>query len=314
MPRHRQVRALFLLLATLPLSGCLFHSRKVERQLSKAPLKNATQQELVDAINLQAARIRTMQATVDIDTSVGGENRGKITDYKEIRGYVLARKPAMLRLIGLMPIVRNRAFDMVSDGRDFKLWIPPKNRFIIGRNDAETPNPKQPLENIRPQNLYEALLIHEIDPENEIAVLENGFETVLDAKRHQYEQPDYEIVVVRKGKTGWYLSRKIVFSRTDLQPHRQFIYNERGVLATDVRYGEYKDYDGISFPKQTEIERPQEEYDITLNMVKLEFNKPLTDDQFELQQPPGAEVVRLGAHPSVEPVSQSHPAVSVLPK
>jgi len=314
MTRLRRARALVLLLATIPLSGCLFHSRKVERQLSKAPLKSATQQELVDAINLQAARIRTMQATVDIDTSVGGENRGKVTDYKEIRGYVLARKPAMLRLIGLMPIVRNRAFDMVSDGREFKLWIPPKNRFIIGRNDAETPNPKQPLENMRPQNLYEALLIREIDPENEIAVLENGFETVLDAKRHRYEQPDYEVVVVRKGKMGWFLSRKIVFSRTDLQPHRQFIYNEKGVLVTDVRYGEYKEYDDINFPKQTEIERPQEEYDITLNIVKLEFNKPLTDEQFELQQPPGAEVVRLGSHPSVEPVSQSHSAVSVVPK
>jgi outer membrane lipoprotein-sorting protein len=294
MIRLRPLRALFLLLAVLPLSGCLFRSRKVERQLSTAPLRTATQQELVDAVNLQAARIRTMQATVDIDTSVGGENRGKVTDYKEIRGYVLARKPAMLRLIGLLPIVRNRAFDMVSDGKEFRLWIPPKNRFVIGRNDADTPNPKQPLENVRPQNLYEALLIREIDPQNEIAVLENGYETVLDSRRHRVDQPDYEIVVVRKGKMGWFLSRKIVFSRTDLKPHRQLIYDERGILATDVRYGEYKEYDGIGFPTQTEIERPQEEYDITLNIVKLELNTTLTDDQFELQQPASAEVVRLG--------------------
>jgi len=313
MTRLRRARALVLLLATIPLSGCLFRSRKVERQLSPAPLKAAMQRELIDAINLQAARIRTLQATVDIDTSVGGANRGKVTDYKEIRGYVLARKPSMLRLIGLMPIVRNRAFDMVSDGREFKLWIPPKNRFIIGRNDLETPNPKQPLENIRPQNLYEALLIREIDPENEIAVLENGFETVLDKKRHRYEQPDYEIVVVRKGKNGWFLSRKIIFSRTDLQIHRQLIYNDEGVLVTDVRYGEYKEYDSIPFPSQIEISRPQEEYDITLNIVKMDINKPLTDEQFALQQPPGAEVVRLGGQPAIEPVSESHSS-GVVPK
>lgn len=293
MTRLRLVRAVFLFLAILPLSGCLFRSRKVERQLSMAPLKSATQQELVDAINLQAARIRTMQATVDIDTSVAS-GHGTVTDYKEIRGYVLARKPAMLRMIGLLPIVRNRAFDMVSDGKEFKLWIPPKNRFVIGRNDAETPNPKQPLENVRPQNLYEALLIREIDSEKEIAVVENGYETVLDSRRHRVDQPDYEIVVVRKGKMGWFLSRKIIFSRTDLQPHRQLIYDDRGILVTDVRYGEYKDYDGISFPTQTEIERPQEAYDITLNILKLELNKPLTDDQFDLQQPSGAEVVHLG--------------------
>ena len=291
---YRARAALVLILAVLPLGGCLFRSRKVERKFSSAPLQAATQKELVDAINAQAARIQSMQATVDIDTSVGGESKGKITDYKEIRGYVLARKPAMLRMIGLMPIVRNRAFDMVSDGKEFKLWIPPKNRFVIGRNDAETVNPKQPLERIRPQNLYEAILIREIDPQDEIAVLENGYETVLDPKRHLVEQPDYEIVVVKKGKQGWFLSRKIIFSRTDLQPHRQFVYDENGRLVTDVRYGEYQDYDGIKFPTQIEIERPQEEYDITLNILKLELNKPITDDQFVLQQPPGAEVVRMG--------------------
>ena len=290
---------LLLLLAVLPLTGCLFRSRKVERQLSTAPLKTTTQQELVDSINTQAARIRSFQATVDIDTSVGGVNNGQVTDYKEIRGYVLARKPAMLRLIGLMPIVRNRAFDMVSDGKEFRLWIPPKNRFVVGRNDVDVPHPKQRLESIRPQDFYDALLIREIDPENEIAVLENGYETVLDSKRHRVDQPDYEIVVVRKGKNGWFLSRKIMFSRIDLQPHRQQVYDEKGNLATDVRYGDYKDYDGISFPTQTEIERPQEAYDITLNIVKLELNKPITDEQFVLQQPEGAEVVHLGqdSHP-----------------
>jgi len=290
-----------LFLVVLPLTGCLFRSRKVEWQLSTAPLQSATQQELVDAINARAGKIKTMQATVDIDTSVGGVNKGQVTDYKEIRGYVLARKPSMLRMIGLMPIVRNRAFDMVSDGQEFKLWIPPKNRFVTGRNDTETVNPKQPLENLRPQNLYEALLIQEIDPANEIAVLENGYETVIDSRRHRVEQPDYEIVVVRRGKQGWFLSRKIVFSRTDLEPHRQLIYDENGKLATDVRYGEYKDYDGIRFPTQTEIERPQEEYDITLNILKLDLNKPLSDDQFDLQVPAGAEVVHLG-----QPAGQAH--------
>ena len=96
---------------------------------------------------------------MDIDTSAGGVKKGHVTDYKEIRGYVLARKPAMLHMIGLLPIVRTTAFDMVSDGQDFKLWIPPKNRFVMGRNAVQTRNPDQPMENIRPQNIYEALLI-----------------------------------------------------------------------------------------------------------------------------------------------------------
>jgi outer membrane lipoprotein-sorting protein len=294
MSHSRSTVAILLLALSVAETGCLFRTRIVEMRTSTAKLQTATKQELIDRINSEATSIKTLNATVNIATSVGGERKGKVTEYEEIRGYILVRKPDMLRMIGLFPIVRNKAFDMVSDGNEFKLWIPAKNRFVTGRNDMETTNPKQPLESIRPQNLYEALLIREIDPANEIAVLEHGYETVLDSKRHRVDQPDYEIVVVRRGKTGWFLSRKIVFSRIDLEPHRQMIYDEGGKLATDVRYGEYKDYDGIRFSTQTEIERPQEGYDITLNVLKLDLNNPLTDDQFELAQPEGAEVVHLG--------------------
>jgi len=196
-------------------------------------------------------------------------------------------------MIGLMPIVRTTAFDMVSDGTQFKLWIPPKNRFVVGLNQMPTPSTDQPMENIRPQNIYDALLIPRIDPESEIAVRANGLETLHDAKGHPILQDDYELIVLRKSDQGWRLARKIVFRRTDLKPDRQYIYDEDGKIATDARYAAYKDYDGVSYPSRIEIKRPQEEYDITLNVLKMEINHPLTDDQFVLEQPAGAEVVHL---------------------
>lgn len=287
-----------LVLLVLPSAGCLFRSRKVERVISTAPLKTASQQDLIDYINGEAAKIRTMQATVDIDTTVGGAKKGKVTEYQQIRGYVLARKPSMLRMIGLMPVVRNRAFDMVSDGAEFKLSIPPKNKFVTGRNDAEMPDAKQPLENLRPQHIYDALLLREIDPESEIAILENDVEKVRDAKGHQTEQADYDMHIARKGPHGWFLSRRIIFGRNDLLPHRQLVYDQRGNVATDARYEDYRDFNGVNFPNQIEIRRPQEEYDIVLTMVKLQLNVKLTDDQFVLDQPAGAEVVRLGSKAS----------------
>jgi outer membrane lipoprotein-sorting protein len=285
--------ALALVLAVLPTTGCLFRTRPVEETYSKAPLQETTQSGLIENINQQAGKIQSLKATVDIDTSVGGAKKGHQTDYKEIRGYVLARKPAMLHMIGLLPIVRTTAFDMVSNGEEFKLWIPPKNRFVTGRNDLQTHNADQPMESIRPQDIYEALLIRPIDPEREIAVLENSEEILHDSKGRRVLQEDYELVVIRKGEQGWALSRKIVFSRIDLQPHRQYIYDQQGKLVTDARYANYKENDGISFPSRIEISRPQEEYDITLNILKLEMNKALRDDQFALEQPPGAEVVHL---------------------
>ena len=293
MRRASSFWALVLFLGVLPTTGCLFRTRPVEETYSKAPLQESSQSGLIDNIDQQAEKIQSLKATVDIDTSVGGAKKGHQTDYKEIRGYVLARKPAMLHMIGLLPIVRTTAFDMVSNGQEFKLWIPPRNRFVTGRNNVQTHNADQPMESIRPQDIYEALLIRPIDPEREIAVLENSNEILHDAKGHRVLQEDYELVVIRKGEQGWALSRKIVFSRTDLKPHRQYIYDEQGKLVTDARYADYKDNDGISFPSRIEIFRPQEEYDITLNMLKLEINTPLRDDQFALEQPPGAEVVRL---------------------
>jgi len=275
--------------------GCLFRTRPVEEQYSKEPLLETTQQGLIDAINQQAEAIQTLKATVDIDSSAGGIKKGHVTDYKEIRGYVLAKKPDELHMIGLMPFVRTTAFDMVSDGREFKLWIPPKNKFVVGQNQVKTPSADQPMENIRPQNIYEALLIRHIQPApTEIAVLENGYETLHDAKGHRILQEDYELTVIKQqGENNYTLSRKIIFGRVDLKPHRQFIYSDDGKIATDAHYADYKDYNGFSFPSRIEIYRPQEEYAITLNILKLDINTPLRDDQFVLEQPAGAQVVHL---------------------
>lgn len=300
-------RAVVVVLAVLPLTGCLFRSRKVVQPVNDVQLKTATQQELIDYINTQANKIQSVQATVDIDTTVGGVKKGKVTDYQEIRGYLLLRKPAMLRLIGLMPIVRNKAFDMVSDGQRFKLWIPSKNRFVIGRNDVETRNASQPLESLRPQYMYDALLLQRIDPQNEIAVLENDTELVTEAKSHKVSRADYVIDVIRNGSQGWVLSRKIVFSRTDLLPHRQLLYDSDGNVRTNAVYEKYKNENGVNFPWQIEIAMPQAEYDITLNIVKLEMNEPLPDDKFALEQPPGAEVVDLDkqdAHSASAPAAK----------
>jgi len=285
-------RALLVLLVVVPLTGCLFRSRKVQPPAGAGAVKTATQRELIESINSQAARIQTVQATVDIDTSVGGAKKGRVTDYKQIRGYVLVRKPTMLRMIGLMPIVRNTAFDMVSDGNDFKLSIPPKSRFVTGRDDVGTHSLTQPLENLRPKHIYDALLIREIAP-NEVAVMESETETIVDAKGHKLEQPEYILDVIRQGSQGWVLSRKITFSRSDLLPHRQTLYDDSGEIATDANYGDYRYENGVSFPWQIEISRPKEEYDITLTMVKLELNHPLADDKFVLAQPPGFEVIHL---------------------
>jgi len=305
IPGKTRLRALLPALLLLPLTGCLFRSHQVQVRYSTAALQKATPAELIARHNQLASQVRTLNATVDIDTSVGGVRKGKVTEYQEIRGYVLVRKPALLRMIGLFPILRNKAFDMVSDGSTFRVSIPPKNRFVVGHNDVVQPSP-QPLQNLRPQHIFDALLLHEVDPQSEIAVVEDGVETVTDPKsKKPVEEPDYVVVIIHRGEQGWYLARKVVFSRQDLMPHRQIVYDKNGQIATDARYDQLTDYGGVLFPAVIQIRRPQEEYSLVLNIVKLSLNQPLTDAQFTLEQPAGSELVDLdqpqGQHPPEGP-------------
>jgi len=204
------------------------------------------------------------------------------------------RKPEMLRMIGLVPVVRNRLFDMVSNGKKFEVSIPPFGKFYVGSREKTGPPSPQLLENLRPQQILDALLLQPVNAENEIAVLETGTENVKDPKTHKNAiAPNYVVIVIHRGDQGWYLSRKIIFSRIDLLPHEQQIYNREGQLATVTRYENYTDYDGTLFPGQIDIQRPIEEYSIALTVTKLRLNEPLTDAQFVLTQPPGSKLINL---------------------
>jgi hypothetical protein len=301
----RVLGAIFLVATLVGQTGCLFHTRVVETRTSTAKLETATRQQLVDMVNTEAGKIKTLNATVNIATSVGGEKKGKVTEFEEIRGYILVRKPDMLRMIGLFPIVRNKAFDMVSDGSQFKLSIPAKNKFYIGHNDVQNPG-TNPLEELRPQVIYNALLLPEIDFKNDIAVLESSTEIIYDTKKKkELEQPDYVLDIIHRTGNDWILARKIIFDRTNLVPHQQIIYDQAGSVATVATYQVYHDYNGASFPNVIEINRPKEEYSIRLTVEKLVINEELRDDQFALTQPIGSILVNLDQPQNQAASSQS---------
>jgi hypothetical protein len=296
MVRRNSILTAVVLVSILGSSGCLFRSHKVPVRTVAAALRSATLPELVEFINQQAAAVKTLNATVDIDTTVGGAKKGKVTEFQQIRGYILVSKPAKLRMIGLFPIVRNRAFDMVSDKDGFKLYIPAQNKFIVGPPDVTNPS-SNTLENLRPSVIYDALLLHPIDPKNQIAVLENGVEAVVtDVKsKKQVSYPTYIVDIIQRGELGWYLERKVIFSRTDLLPHRQLVYDKMGNLVTEAIYENHQNFKGVQFPTSITIMRPQEEYTIGLTVLKLILNEPMKDEQFALNQPPGSNLVRLDA-------------------
>ena len=100
--------------------------------------------------------------------------------------------------------------------------------------------------------------------------------------------------MLRRGAGGgWHLYRKVYFSRANLEPYRQTVYDDKGAITTDARYSDPQDFGGVRFPSLIEIDRPQEEYCIAIKMVKLTLNEPLKPEQFQLEVPPGVTVTEL---------------------
>jgi outer membrane lipoprotein-sorting protein len=290
---HSRFKTLILALAVLPLGGCLRTSHPVQIRMSTATLKEATLEQLVEAINQNAARLNSFKATVDIDTTVLERKKGELKDYPQVRGIVLLRKPEMLRMVLFVPVVRNTMFDMVSNGKTFELSVPSQNKFVVGSSKKTGKPSDKPLENLRPQHIFEALQLQPVDEAaGEIAILDNGLEIVKDPKKHKdVEQQDYEVLIIARDAAGAYLSRKVIFSRVDLLPHEQLIYDRKSRLITRARYENFTDHDGIMFPEVISIERPIEDYSITMSVVNLKVNAPLTDEQFVLSQPAGSKLV-----------------------
>src|SRR5262245_35377721 len=102
---HLRKTTLILLLVVLPFSGCGFRSsHPVKIRTSTAVLREVTLEQLEETINSNAARLNTLKATVDIDSSVLEQKKDKVTDNPQFAGMLLVRKPDMLRIRMLVPV------------------------------------------------------------------------------------------------------------------------------------------------------------------------------------------------------------------
>ena len=209
----------------------------------------------------------------------------------DVRGFILLAKPSTIRMQGQAPVVRTEIFDMVSNGEEFRLYIPPKQKFIVGKTGYRRPA-KNSLENLRPQHILEALLIPPIDASRDHYFLEES-----EAHGSRY----YVVTVVEEeGERGLRLKRKVWFDRSDLEVARAQFYSPQGGCLEDVHYADYKVFQGIHYPARIEVSRPVEDYQLTITLLKASFNQPIAPEKFELEKPQSAELVELSAAAQVE--------------
>lgn len=284
-------RVLFLIplvaVLLLPTSSCFVRKRVVAGPAPRKnqPLLSATKEELIQRVHAASDAIHAFTMRADISPSVGALYGGELTDYATIRGVFLFQRPDSIRIAGLDPVVHSALiFDMVSQGREFRVSIPSKNRFIIGDNDAP-PSSTNKLENLRPTAFLTSLLIQPPDPKTETTLFEDDTDE---------SKAVYILLVVRQEQGELRLVRNIYFDRYSLDIVRQKTFNSTGGTVSETKYGDWKQYDSISFPSSITIRRPLDGYEVTLNVVDMRMNPTdLTPDRFVLAQPPGAQVQHL---------------------
>ena len=291
--RARLTRSAALALPLL-LSGCSYFiptKRHLPVPIAPANVQTATSDQLVEQLNHRWSAIQTLTATVEIYATETKSAEGFAKDFPSCRGYILMRKPKMLRVVGTYFGVK--IFDMGSNGDQFTLVIPSKNLAIEGTS-AINERSANPLENLRPDFFLDAIAVRGLDPNDEYMVASDT-ETVEDAaKKRLYAEPEYVLSVMHH-KSGRELlpARTITFHRDDMLPYDQYVYNSEGVLETQIFYSNYATFSAGKYPSKVIIKRPEEGIEITLSVERVEENVDLPASQFDVTVPKDATIKNL---------------------
>jgi outer membrane lipoprotein-sorting protein len=297
--RAKAITGFVLTALLLVTPGCLVRKvAHVHPPSQMGPPLNASLAELVAKIDAWNDAFQTMKATADLEPTAGSVYSGVITEYHDVKGFILLQRPSTIRLLGQAPVVRTNIFDMVSKGDEFRLYIPTKHKFIIGKNTFHRPT-KNALENLRPQHILQALVVPPIDAEREIA-----FRTEDQSRTQQRRY--YVVYIVESPRERHVVPlRKVWFDRANLELVRVQFFEPDGSYTEDVRYSAYQDFQGVRFPSHIELSRPAEDYEVTITIEKAAFNQPIPPQQFDLEKPPGADLVNLSdAKPEEQPRGQ----------
>src|SRR6266699_1620600 len=289
-----------LILATLAAISCGCHTGGGIKNTTKygpgarPVVKDATREELLEQYNSIARNTKSLNATVELKPTAGSKYSGVIDEYHEVKAFLLAARPAEIRVIGQAPVIGTTVFDMASDGEIFRVSIPSKNKFLVGPVAQERTSSK-PIENLRPQHLLDALLWPEVRKEESVTLRE-----------YNDENSRYYVLTVLRGGYQVEVLREIWFDRADLLVSRLQTFGPKGLLLSDVQLAKWEPIDNAAgqsaasvpgtapFPRAIRIDRPHDDYKLDLQITKLSLHEAIPAERFKLEQPAGAELVRVG--------------------
>ena len=294
--RFKRVAATGLIALIPALTGCLTHTHTVLKTRPPDAVFSASLDQLLQQV---AARYKATQSAtlyVEISASTGGSREGKVTTSVNFSGYIILQNPDHIRILLKVPVLGSRAMEMVSDGKAFRLVVPPKDCAIVG-SDTSLPTQKG-LYALRPAVVLDSLLIPPLQPGQYVSRTQDsriieapktkaGIFNGSDLRKDLIQEPDYDIEFLSQPQNQVANTLRVLhIGRVDLMPYRQDIYNADGKIETEALYSNYQRFGGVVFPTKIVIQRPLDELALTITVSKgTNFNQQLDADTFDLPVP-----------------------------
>lgn len=286
-----------ILVATLLLSGCLIKRTNVPENQRLLPAQTRSFKELLQDLEARSRAIRTLRvAKVLFLPSEGVRKKDQSTTTRlAVPGFILVNRPNDIRIRLNLPLLGTTGADLVSDGQQYKVWVPFSRNMYVGRADQSIQIAKLDMQLPPPRDISNALFI-DINP-----YLNNPKYKLLPKQATVGTHSYYVVTIIdiEARDSGGQVVEEIWIDRTNMEIARHVAYGDEGLELTDTTFSGYQVSGDEPFPRVVTIYRPVEDVNLKITFESApDANSTIPPDAFQLN-PEGANVIQMPGRSAV---------------
>ena len=266
---------LIIVIAFLIPVGCATHKTRpyiddklIDKQgidLSKVQTFTLPQvKEIIVSESLGFTSLKAKAGIILTSPGINGEFRCK--------GVVRFQKPGKIRVIGSK--LARTVFNMLSDGENYWFYLPKEKVVYKGKCNV-----------IRKTNTNAYVF-----PDDIAALLE--YDRLFEA-RHSYMEtwPTFWLVHILEQEFVPY--GRLSVDRIDNTVTELTMFKPDSSVRVQATFSDYAEINGQSIPKAIQINWPDTNTNLTLNLNNITINEPLNPEIFRFKKPKRAEIVEI---------------------
>jgi len=220
--------------------------------------------EIIVSESLGFTSLKAKASIILTSPGINGEFRCK--------GVVRFQKPGKIRVIGSK--LARTVFNMLSDGKNYWFYLPKEKVVYKGKCNV-----------IRKTNTNAYVF-----PDDIAALLE--YDRLFEA-RHSYMEtwPTFWLVHILEQEFVPY--GRLSVDRIDNTVTELTMFKPDSSVRVQATFSDYAEINGQSIPKAIQINWPDTNTNLTLNLNNITINEPLNPEIFRFKKPKRAEIVEI---------------------